>query len=481
MEILYQANLNTTQISQVLFIFTDDFNTHILKPTLDILNFKAEYGQSAIFIQNNTAYHVYGLGAIKHFIADKARRIGHKLCRNCAQMKILELDVNNIQYALEILIGMYLYSHHYDNYKSKKSMSNIDSAKIIINDIKIVEQFHQIKSILNATLYCRDLSNMPANMCNPVFLEHQALKLNKESENSSLKVTVLNEMQLKELNMHALLGVGQGSNMPSRLIILEYTHHDATNQPIGLVGKGITFDTGGISIKPSANMHHMKHDMSGSAVVLSSIKAVADMELPINIVGIMAVAENMCSGYAQRPGDIVMSANGKTIEVLDTDAEGRLVLADALWYLQKHFEPSVIIDYATLTGAVSVALGSVYAGIFSNNDALCAQLIAAGNETSEHLWRLPLHEKFHDAIKSHVADLQNIAAKGFGAGSSVAAAFLQEFIDEKYPWCHLDIAGVSDVSSEGFSTKFGATGFGVRLTLNYIMQQLSKNEIDDQK
>lgn len=474
MEILYQANLNTQQIAQVIFIFTDDLDTHFLKQTLDILNFKAEYGQNAIFVQNNIAYHVYGLGYKKNFNQDKARKIGHKIFTNCAQLKALEMDMKNVVYAIEILIGLYLYSHHYDQYKSIKTIQNIDTAKIMLNDQKLTEQFYQMQTVLNATLYCRDLSNMPANMCNPVFLENEAMKLNIENENSSLKVTVLNEMELRALNMHALLGVGQGSQMPSRLIVLEYTHNDATNKPIGLVGKGITFDTGGISIKPSNNMHHMKHDMSGSAVVLSSLKAIADMECPVNVVGIMAVAENMCSGYAQRPGDIIMSASGKTIEVLDTDAEGRLVLADALWYLQKHYEPSIIIDYATLTGAVSVALGSVFAAIFSNNDELSAKLITAGDDTLEHLWRLPLHEKFTSAMKSHVADLQNIAPKGFGAGSSTAAAFLQEFVDEKYPWCHLDIAGVSDVSGEGFSTKFGATGFGVRLTLNYIFKSLQE-------
>ncbi len=478
MDILYQSSFNNQQAIQISFIFIENFDSNALNPTLNLLHFKAEYGQSATFVQDNKAYHVYGLGKQKDFTTEKARKIGHKIFNNCSQFQFIELEMQNLQYAIEILIGLYLYAHHYDKYKSIKPVINIDTAQISINNQEVVTQFQQMQTILNATLYCRDLSNMPANMCHPVFLEQEAIRIHVEGENCSLKVKVLNEMELKTLNMNALLGVGQGSTMPARLILLEYTHHDAHNQPIALVGKGITFDTGGISIKPSHNMHHMKHDMSGSAVVLSSLKAVYEMGLPINVVGVMAVAENMCSSHAQRPGDIVMSASGKTIEVLDTDAEGRLVLADALWYTQTYYEPSMIIDYATLTGAVSVALGSVYGAIFSNNDVLCEQLIESSNHTLENLWKLPLHEKFTNAMKSQVADLQNIANRGFGGGSSTAAAFLQEFIDDKYPWCHLDIAGVSEVSAEAFSTKFGATGFGVRLTLDFIFKQLSKKRSD---
>ena len=275
--------------------------------------------------------------------------------------------------------------------------------------------------------------------------------------------------KLKKMGMNALLGVGQGSIRGSYLVTIEWKGTKSKSKPLGFVGKGVCFDTGGYSLKPAKFMEDMTYDMAGSATVVGLMKTLALRKSKINAVGVVGLVENMVSGNAQRPGDIVKSYSGKTIEVLNTDAEGRLVLADALTFTEEKFKPQFIVDLATLTGAIIVSLGSEYAGLFSNNEKLSKQLIDAGQSVEEKLWRMPLNENFDKLINSKNADMQNINYVG-GAGSTTAAQFLQRFIINKTPWAHLDIAGMAFSKYGGALNSGGATGYGVRL-LNDLVKE----------
>jgi len=268
--------------------------------------------------------------------------------------------------------------------------------------------------------------------------------------------------------MGALLGVGQGSVRESQLVIMQWNGAKKGTKPVAFVGKGVCFDTGGISIKPSAGMEEMKWDMGGAGAVIGAMAALAGRKAKANVVGVVALVENMPDGNAQRPGDVVTSMSGQTIEVLNTDAEGRLILCDALWYCQERFKPQFMVDLATLTGAIIIALGHEHAGLFSNDDKLAEQLTKAGKAEGEALWRLPLSDAYDRAINSPIADVQNIAGPGAGAGSITAAQFLQRFVN-KYPWAHLDIAGTAWSKADKPTVPRGATAFGVRL-LNRLVQ-----------
>ena len=269
--------------------------------------------------------------------------------------------------------------------------------------------------------------------------------------------------------MNALLGVGMGSIRGSYLVTMEWNGAKNKSKPLAFVGKGVTFDTGGYSLKPARFMEDMTYDMAGSAAVVGLMKSLALRKAKVNAVGVVGLVENMVSGVAQRPGDIVKSYSGKTIEVLNTDAEGRLVLADALSFTEKKFKPKFIVDLATLTGAIIVCLGSEYAGLFSNDDNLSKQILAAGEKVEEKLWRMPLHKNYDKLMNSKNADVQNINYVG-GAGSTTAAQFLQRFILNKTPWAHLDIAGMAFSKYGGALNSGGATGFGVRL-LNQLIEE----------
>jgi leucyl aminopeptidase len=317
--------------------------------------------------------------------------------------------------------------------------------------------------IAQSTNLARDLSNEPGSVHTPAWMAAQARKLGRELE---LRVSVLGEPELRKEKMGAILAVGRGSAHPPRLIVLEYRPKKASKKrpTIALVGKGITFDTGGISIKPAASMNEMKHDMSGGAAVIGAMRAIALLKLPLRVVGIVAAAQNMPDGDAYLPGDVVTSASGKTIEVLNTDAEGRVVLADALHYARR-FSPSATIDLATLTGACVVALGSVCCGVMGNDEKLIAKVRAAGERTHERAWPLPLWEEHKKQVKGVVGDVKNTA--GREAGTSTAGAFLSHFVDET-PWIHLDIAGTAWTSKNDAYCVKGATGFGVRLLVDLL-------------
>ncbi len=363
------------------------------------------------------------------------------------------------------LHGLKLKSYEFKKYKTKKDLRNI-SINIFGNKNKNSVQ-NQIKfnAIEKGTFFARDLVSEPGNVLHPDEYAKRLITLKKDG----LKVNVYDEKKLKKLGMHALLGVGQGSIRGSYLVTLEWSGAKNNSKPLAFVGKGVCFDTGGYSLKPARFMEDMTYDMAGSATVVGLMKSLALRKAKVNAVGVVGLVENMVSGNAQRPGDIVKSYSGKTIEILNTDAEGRLVLADALTFTEKKFKPKFIIDLATLTGAIIVCLGSEYAGLFSNDDKLSKQLFEAGEKVQEKVWRMPLHKNYDKLMNSKNADVQNINYVG-GAGSTTAAQFLQRFILNKTPWAHLDIAGMAFSKYGGALNSGGATGYGVRL-LNQLVEE----------
>ena len=373
---------------------------------------------------------------------------------------ISNLNKNSVN---NFLHGFKLKSYEFNLYKSKIKKYNLEFN--VVSNIKDIKK-SEIKytAIESGTYFARDLVSEPPNVLYPKEYVNRLLKLKK----LGIKVTVYDEKKLHQLGMHSLLGVGRGSAKESFLVTLEwYGDKKNKNSPLSFVGKGVCFDTGGISLKPAKFMEEMKYDMAGSAVVAGLIKTLAIRKAKVNAVGVVGLVENMPGGNAQRPGDIVKAYNGKTIEVLNTDAEGRLVLADALSFTEKKFKPKFIIDLATLTGAIIIALGEEYAGLFSNSDDLAKKLYEAGEKVNEKVWRMPLHKNYDKLMDSTIADMQNINYSG-GAGSITAAQFLQRFV-EKTPWAHLDIAGMAFSKKAANLNPGGATGFGVRL-LNQLIE-----------
>jgi len=362
------------------------------------------------------------------------------------------------------LHGLKLKSYEFNKYKTKKK-TRIISISVLGNKNKPSAQNQlKFKALEEGTFYARDLVSEPGNILHP---NEYAKRLNTLKKDG-LKISIYDEKKLKKLGMHALIGVGQGSIRGSYLVTIEWNGAKNNSEPLAFVGKGVTFDTGGYSLKPARFMEDMTYDMAGSAAVVGLMKNLAIRKAKINAVGVVGLVENMVSGDAQRPGDIVKSYSGKTIEVLNTDAEGRLVLADAITFTEKKFKPKFIVDLATLTGAIIVSLGSEFAGLFSNNDKLSKQIINAGKKVEEKLWRMPLHKNYDKLMNSKNADMQNINYVG-GAGSTTAAQFLQRFILNKTPWAHLDIAGMAFSKYGGALNSGGATGFGVRL-LNKLIE-----------
>ena len=372
--------------------------------------------------------------------------------------------------AAEVAFGARLRSYRFDKYRTKEEKDTKPSLKTLnlLSDgsSRARAAFAARNKVADGVFFTRDLVSEPANVLYPETLAGHARGLAR----LGVKVEVLGERRMKRLGMGALLGVGQGSAREPKLVVMQWNgaprkpargKKSKSDAPLAFVGKGVTFDTGGISLKPSGGMEDMKWDMAGSAVVIGLIKALAGRKAKVNAVGVVGLVENMPSGAAQRPGDIVTSMSGQTIEVLNTDAEGRLVLADALWYCKERFKPRAMINLATLTGAIVVCLGNEKAGLFSNNDALAKRLEAAGGQVGEHLWRMPLEEAYDKLLKSEAADMRNISS-GRGAGSITAAQFLQRFVG-KTPWAHLDIAGVAWSNKARPTAPKGGTGFGVRL------------------
>lgn len=359
--------------------------------------------------------------------------------------------------------GEYLY----DQFKSKKAEPKALKKITLIADkaeqADVERGSRHAQAIANGMAFTKDLGNLPPNLCHPSYLAEEAKALGKAHKN--LKVEILDEKKLKELGAGAFLAVGQGSAQPPRMIVMHYQGGPKDEQPYALVGKGVTFDTGGISIKPAAGMDEMKYDMCGAASVFGTLKSVLELQLPINLVCLLACAENMPSGSATRPGDIVTSMSGQTVEILNTDAEGRLVLCDTLTYAQR-FKPQAVIDIATLTGACVVALGAHTSGLLGNNETLIKQLLKAGEHADDRAWQLPLFDEYQEQLDSPFADIANIG--GPKAGTITAACFLSRFTKDVH-WAHLDIAGTAWVS--GGKDK-GATGRPVPLLTQYLLDRV---------
>ena len=374
-----------------------------------------------------------------------------------------------VSFFSEFIFGFNLKSYTFNKYKTlnKDYIGKKINLKIITsNKEKIEKKYKYYDSIKEGVFLTRDLVSEPPNVLTPKVYVREIKKLSK----LGLKIKIYDEKRMKKLGLNALLGVGQGSVNETYLAIIEWNGKKNSKQnPLAFVGKGVCFDTGGISLKPARFMEEMKYDMAGSAVVVGLLKSFALRKAKINVVGVVGLVENMPGGAAQRPGDIVKSYSGKTIEVLNTDAEGRLVLADALTFTEKKYKPKFIIDLATLTGAIIVSLGEEYAGLFSNNDELSKNISNASENVNEKVWRLPLHKNYDKLIDSKIADVQNINYVG-GAGSITAAQFLQRFIIDKTPWAHLDIAGMAFSKKAANLNPGGATGFGVRLLNNLVKE-----------
>ena len=366
-----------------------------------------------------------------------------------------------------LILGTREVGYRFDQFKSGKDTTPATLADVQLPVDKAVATaaraaLEQAVALADGIDLAKDLGNTPGNVCNPAWLADQARKL---SRRLPVKCDVLDQKQMAALKMGSFLAVAQGSAQPPKLIVLHYSGGPARQAPIVLVGKGITFDTGGISLKPAAEMDEMKYDMCGAASVLGTIEAIARMKLKLNVIGVIAAAENMPSGTATRPGDIVTTMSGQTVEILNTDAEGRLVLCDALTYVER-FKPSAVIDIATLTGACVIALGHHHAGLFSADDALADRLTSAGRDMNDSCWRMPLDDAYQEQLRSPFADMANIG--GRAAGAVTAACYLSRFA-KAYPWAHLDIAGVAWKSGAAK----GSTGRPVGLLTRYLIDQAS--------
>ena len=380
------------------------------------------------------------------------------------------IDLSGLGYeadaAAKVALGAALRSWRYDLYRTKlKEKQKPTLAEVVIvgaNDAE-ARWNERYAGLVSGVALAKELVTEPANI---IYAETFVERVRAAAEGTGLEIEVLGEAEMRELGMGALLGVNQGSVREPRLLIMKWSGGAQGTSPMVLIGKGVTFDTGGISIKPAAGMESMKWDMGGAGAVAGAMVALAKRKARANVVGLCGLVENMPDGRAQRPGDVVTSMNGQTIEVINTDAEGRLVLADVMTYAQQTFRPKTMIDLATLTGAMVVSLGHEYAGVFSNDDSLAAELQAAGTKSGDKLWRMPLGEAYDRLIDSPIADIKNVGPRE--GGSITAAQFLQRFVDDGVRWAHLDVAGVVWSDKPGTTFDKGATGFGVRVLDQFV-------------
>lgn len=463
-------------------VFTDKKLSHLnksvsnatlmlIKKCLDNNNFTGDIGDNRTFddIENKFQIIVFGLGAKDKFGPINLNRSINLIIKKIKKTNTKSISLNidniiskNLSISPEFLVssienGLYKYTYKKDKTNIHIKRCNFVSKLMIPS--KILNQSILVgKAISNGIKLAKDLGNTPPNICTPTYLSNEAVKLKKI--NKLIKVTVLDEAKMKSLGMGSLLSVSQGSKEPAKLVSIEYMPLK-NKAPIVLVGKGITFDTGGISLKPPGNMDEMKFDMSGAGSVIGTMRACAEMNVKTNVVGIIACAENMPGSQATRPGDVVTSMSGITIEILNTDAEGRLVLCDALTYAKK-FKPKYMLDMATLTGAVLAGLGKYPSGLFSNNDKLAELIKKSADKTGDRVWQLPLYDDYFEELKTNFADIQNIGGR-YG-GAITAAAFLAKFT-EGIDWAHLDIAGTAWEVGENK----GSTGRPVSLLIDFIL------------
>jgi len=415
-----------------------------------------------------------GLGRKENLTKDTIRLVSGKIAQKARELKLEEFSIitppsfvtDQISSVSQIVEGSKMALYKFDKFKAEKTDNSPDLTIIISKSNKISQAIKTAVIVADGAIFTKSIANLPPNECTPSTLANFARTISKKNK---MKCSIISNPELKKKGFGGITAVGQGSKNEPKLIVLEHNRGTKNEKPILLVGKAVTFDTGGISLKPGDKMDEMKFDKCGGCTVLGIMKAVSELKLPINVVGIIPSVENMPSGESYRPGDIIKLYGGKTAEILNTDAEGRLILADALAYGEKHYSPKAIIDFATLTGACIVALGNNVAGIVSNNEKLTKKIIESSKKTMEEVWELPLNQDYMDMIKSEVADMKNIGI-GRAAGTITAAAFLRNAI-ENTPWTHIDIAGVGwtqvATKEKSYNPK-GATGFGVRLILDYL-------------
>ena len=478
-KINYSKTISNKSSSNQIIFSKDKFNTQYLKKFLSNSEFSyvndllktSDLKKNLLIFDLNSKKKVILISVKSDLKISDIENLGAKLFNKINHGKNIEYNVisNSINSKNQNFLGHFLHGLKLKSYEFKKYKTKKDTREISINIIgsknkPSIQTQLKFRALEEGTFYARDLVSEPGNVLHPDEYARRIASLRKDG----LKIKIYDKKTLKKLGMHALLGVGQGSIRGSYLVTMEWNGAKNNSKPLAFVGKGVCFDTGGYSLKPAKFMEDMTYDMAGSATVVGLMKNFALRKAKINAVGVVGLVENMVSGNAQRPGDIVKSYSGKTIEVLNTDAEGRLVLADALTFTEKKFKPKFIVDLATLTGAIIVCLGSEYAGLFSNDDNLSNQIFNAGEKVEEKVWRMPLHKNYDKLMNSKNADVQNINYVG-GAGSTTAAQFLQRFIINKTPWAHLDIAGMAFSKYGGALNSGGATGFGVRL-LNQLVE-----------
>lgn len=480
-EFTFAKSIKPNDNTLVLFLDTDSqvANFNYLKPetqshlnkVIEFSDFKAGYGKTLEVIAPNGSDHqrilLVGLGEQPKLDAAKMAKLGgnvHAKLQSAKQANVsldfseLKDSAINAKYAAEFAHGANLRDHRFEQYKKEQDSHVVNYTLDVENLDQAVETHKLLQSIEKGVFLARDLTSEVATEMTPVDFAKAA----KELKKLGVKITVLEPKQIKKLGMGALEAVGRGSEEGARLVVAHYQGNK--NTPIALVGKGITFDSGGYSLKTGASIARMKSDMAGAAAVLGTVKAMALAKADTNVVAVMGMAANMVSQFAVAPGDVVRTAEGLSVEIVNTDAEGRLVLSDAMWYARDKYKPSIMVDVATLTGSKIRAVGNEYAAVFSDDDTLVEQLTIAGKQVNENLWRLPLG--YEDALKSDIADLKNIGSHGPGA--TTAASFLQNFAGGTR-WVHIDIAGNALNSKAKDELAEGGTGYGVRLLSNWLL------------
>ena len=442
-------------------------NNQLFNVAIDLGDVKGDKGESNLFYLNGKRILLLGLGRKEKYTAKTAREVGGCASRIAIEKKIdnfyIECLANNSDQCQALAEGLVLGSYQFFDYKTKNTGDNFELHSATVIGCSS-ETIHKGVAIGNAVCLARDLGNYPGNMATPSKLAQVAEEI---SEEGGMKTKIFDRQEFTEMGMGGLAGVAIGTDEPPKFIVMEYMKGGDT-KPKVLVGKGLTFDSGGISIKPAAKMDEMKYDMCGSTVVLGVFKALAILKPAINVVGIIPSTENLSGGEAYKPGDVLTAYNGKTMEILNTDAEGRVILADGLSYASKHYDPEYILDFATLTGAVLVSLGHVATGVMGTNEDLMIKVKNAADSTDEKVWELPLWPEFCKQVESEIADVKNVGAP-MQAGSIAGGAFLKEFVKEGIPWTHFDIAGTAwGVKPNSINPKGSATGWGVRLVLDMM-------------
>ncbi len=477
---LFKDEVNQGKINQQLFVTLDKKYNGLIQSLVERKEITGDAGNIFYIPDKSQSLIIIGCGKTEDFTIEEWKLLGSQATKNAKSKGFSEYSIfprgfENGHYRYSSLVeGIYVGDYNFTYYKEKKEEDKpetlINKIEIITNEdlSKIEPQIKEGEIISESIRFARDLINKPGNYCTPTILSNEAKRF---AEGTPLKITVLDQPDIEKLNMGSFLSVARGSDEPPKFIIM---HHNPekkkSSEKVALVGKGVTFDTGGISLKPALDMHEMKGDMSGAAAVISAMVAISKINPAIEVLGLVPTTENMPSGKATKPGDIVRAMNGKNIEVLNTDAEGRLILADALCYAVRE-NATKIIDVATLTGACVVALGEITTGLMGNNQELANHFMNICNDSGEKVWQLPLFKKYHELIKSDVADIVNTG--GRAGGAITAAAFLENFVDKK-PWIHLDIAGTNwESKGNGYFSK-GGTGCMVTSFVRYVMDLSSK-------